>query len=44
LETMVMRDLYEPDLGEVDCFMVPGESPEEMGRNLAKKLLEEVSL
>jgi electron transfer flavoprotein beta subunit len=43
-ETMAMRDLYEPDLGEVDCFMVPGESPEEMGRNLAKKLLEEVPL
>jgi electron transfer flavoprotein beta subunit len=43
-ETMNMRDLYEPDLGEVDCFMISGESPEEMGRNLAKKLLEEVSL
>ena len=44
LETMEMRDLYEPDIGEVDCFMVPGESPEEMGRNLAKKLIEEASL
>ena len=42
--TMEMRDLYEPDIGEVDCFMVPGETPEEMGRNLAKKLIEEVSL
>jgi electron transfer flavoprotein beta subunit len=44
VEIMTMRDLYEPDLGEVDCFVIPGESPEEMGRNLAKKLLEEVSL
>ena len=44
VETVTMRDLYEPDLGEVDCFMVTGESPEEMGRKLAKKLLEEVSL
>jgi electron transfer flavoprotein beta subunit len=44
VETMTLRDLYEPDLGEADCFIVPGESPEEMGRNLAKKLVEEGSL
>jgi electron transfer flavoprotein beta subunit len=44
VETMTMRDLYEPDLGEVDCLMLSGESPQEMGRNLAKKLLEDVSL
>ena len=39
---MEMLDLYEPDLGHVDCYLVPGESPEEQGRNLAKKLLEEM--
>jgi electron transfer flavoprotein beta subunit len=44
LEIMAMRDLYEPDLGEVDCFIIPGENGEEMGRNLARKLLEAVSL
>jgi hypothetical protein len=44
VETMTMRDLYEPDLGEVDCLMLSGESPQEMGRNLAKKLLEDASL
>lgn len=38
---MEMRDLYEPDLGEVDCDLMPGESHEEMGRNLARRLMEE---
>jgi len=40
-DVMVMRDLYEPDLGEVDCYRVPGDSLEEKGRNLAKRLMEE---
>jgi len=36
-----MRDLYIPDLGEVDCQFIAGDSPEEKGRNLARKLNEE---
>jgi electron transfer flavoprotein beta subunit len=36
-----MRDLFEPDLGDIECSMVPGESPEEKGRNLARRLMEE---
>jgi len=35
---MEMKDLYEPDLGQVDCYLLPGHSDEEKGRNLAKKL------
>ena len=38
---MDINDFYEPDLGEVDCNIISGETPEEMGRNLAKKLMEE---
>ena len=38
---MEMRDLFEPDLGSIECSMVPGESPEERGRNLARRLMEE---
>jgi electron transfer flavoprotein beta subunit len=38
---MTISDFYEPDLGEVDCHIITGETPEEMGRNLAKKLMEE---
>ncbi len=40
-DIMEMRDLYEPDLGITDCELMPGESPEEQGKNLVKKLLEE---
>jgi electron transfer flavoprotein beta subunit len=36
-----LRDLYEPDLGNIDHYLVPGESPEEKGRNLARRLAEE---
>jgi electron transfer flavoprotein beta subunit len=38
---MEMRDLYEPDLGLIECTLVPGDTPEERGRNLAKKLVSE---
>ena len=38
---MQMRDLYEPDLGQVECYLVPGDSGEDKGRDLAKKLLDE---
>lgn len=38
---MEIKDLYEPDLGERDCYLVPGESPEEKGRNLARKFMDE---
>ncbi len=38
---MEIGDLYEPDLGLVDCYLVQGESAEEKGRRLARKLLEE---
>jgi electron transfer flavoprotein beta subunit len=38
---MNLNDLYEPDLGEVDCKVISGESPEDMGRNLVRKLMEE---
>ena len=40
-DIMEMKDLYEPDLGITDCDLMPGESPEEQGKNLAKRLLEE---
>jgi hypothetical protein len=36
-----MRDLYEPDLGLIDCSLVSGDTLEERGRNLAKKLVSE---
>ncbi|MGD0917499.1 MAG: electron transfer flavoprotein subunit beta/FixA family protein [Thermodesulfobacteriota bacterium] len=36
-----IRDLYEPDLGNIDHYLVPGKSPEEKGHNLAKRLVEE---
>jgi electron transfer flavoprotein beta subunit len=38
-----LRDFYEPDLGRIKCSMVPGENPQEKGRNLARLLKEEVS-
>ena len=38
---MQMRDFYIPNLGQVDCYLVPGESLGEKGRNLARKLMEE---
>jgi electron transfer flavoprotein beta subunit len=38
---MEMRDLYEPDLGLIDCSLVSGDTLEERGRNLAKKLVSE---
>jgi electron transfer flavoprotein beta subunit len=38
---MDIKEFYEPDLGEVDCNIISGETPEEMGRNLAKQLKEE---
>lgn len=41
LNLMEMRELYEPDLGLVDCALSPGESGEERGRNLAKKLFDQ---
>lgn len=40
-ETMKMSEFYEPDIGETDCNIIQGETPEEMGRNLAKKLKED---
>ena len=36
---MEMKDLYEPDLGLIDCSLVSGDTLEERGRNLAKKLV-----
>ena len=41
VDVMDLSDLYEPDLGVTDCDLMTGESLEEKGRNLAKKLLEE---
>ena len=38
---MDMTDLYRPDLGDIDCYMVPGESPLDKGRNLGKWFTEE---
>jgi electron transfer flavoprotein beta subunit len=38
---MGIGDLYEPDLGLVDCYLVPGDSIREKGRQLAKKLIKE---
>jgi electron transfer flavoprotein beta subunit len=43
-DIMDMKDLYEPDLGITDCDLMPGDSPEEQGRNLAKRLFEEGQL
>ena len=40
-EVMTLVDLYEPDLGVTDCDFITGESLEEKGRNLAKKLFDE---
>lgn len=37
---MELRDFYIPDLGELDCYLIEGESPEEKGCRLARKLLE----
>jgi electron transfer flavoprotein alpha/beta subunit len=37
---MEMRDFYEPDLGQVECYLVPGDSGADKGRDLAKKLLD----
>lgn len=31
-------DFYEPELGEVDCTLIEGDSDEEKGRKLAKRL------
>jgi len=36
-----LKDLYEPELGNVDLYLVPGDSFVEKGRNLAKRLVEE---
>jgi electron transfer flavoprotein beta subunit len=38
---MGIRDLYKPDIGQVDCDLATGQSGEEKGRNLAKKLMDE---
>ena len=38
---MEMRDFYEPDLGQVNCYLLPGHSGEQKGRDLAKKLVDE---
>jgi len=40
-DVMIMKNFYEPDLGEVDCNLIPGESGEDKGRGLAKKLMAE---
>jgi electron transfer flavoprotein beta subunit len=36
-----LKDLYEPDLGNIDHYLVPGDSLREKGRNLAKRLMED---
>ena len=41
LRVMEMKDLYDPDLGLVVCYVIPGDTEEERGRNLARKLFEE---
>ena len=38
---MELRDLYEPDLGEVDCDLVAGDTGDAKGRDLARKLKDE---
>jgi electron transfer flavoprotein beta subunit len=38
-ELMELIDLYEPDLGLVNCSLMPGDTPEERGRNLARELV-----
>jgi electron transfer flavoprotein beta subunit len=44
LNPMEMRDLFIPDLGLVDCQFIDGETPEEKGRRLAAKLVNEMGL
>lgn len=39
-QVMSIKDLYEPDLGVTDCELMPGETLEEKGRNLARRLME----
>ena len=41
LKVMGIQDLYIPDFGQVDCFMVPGETNQEKGSHLAQKLIDE---
>lgn len=38
---MEIDDLYEPDLGLIDCYIVQGESLEDKGIQLARKLVDE---
>jgi electron transfer flavoprotein beta subunit len=40
-DVMLMKEFYEPDLGEVDCSLIQGESDEEKGHELAKRLITE---
>jgi electron transfer flavoprotein beta subunit len=40
LNIIAMKDLYIPDLGEVDCHFLQGDSPQEKGRNLAHLLID----
>jgi electron transfer flavoprotein beta subunit len=35
-----LKDLFIPEVGVVDSYMVPGETPSEMGRNLARRLVD----
>ncbi|RJR47961.1 MAG: electron transfer flavoprotein beta subunit/FixA family protein [Desulfobacteraceae bacterium] len=41
METMELAELYEPDLGLIDCCLIPGDTAEEKGRNLARMLFQE---
>jgi electron transfer flavoprotein beta subunit len=38
---MEVRDLYIPDFGAGDCQLVPGADPEQKGRDLARRLMDD---
>jgi hypothetical protein len=33
-----ITDLFIPELGQIECCFIQGDTPEERGRNLARKL------
>jgi electron transfer flavoprotein beta subunit len=39
-----LEDLFIPEVGVVNGYLVPGETPREMGHNLARQLMEKVVL
>ena len=39
-----MKDLFIPELGLVDCQFIEGDTPQQKGRQLARKLIDEVGI